>query len=67
MMTNTSPRFVSIFELAEITGLPSYWLRAELDAGRLPALKVNRRVFVPLDEARAILAARASEGGDHVK
>lgn len=64
MMTLTPPpTYVSLSELADRTGLPLRWLRAEVNAGRLPSLKVNRRLLIPLAEAEARLAARAAEGG----
>jgi len=46
-------------------GLPVSWLRAEVLAGRLPCLRVGRRIFFNPAAVRAALAERASvqQGG----
>jgi len=67
MTTRPNERYVSVFELSDRTGLSVRWLRAELDVGRLPALRVNRRMMIPLAEAQARLAARVAEGGRDAK
>jgi len=70
MTTRPNARYVSLLELSDRTGLSVRWLRAELDAGRLPALKMNRRRMIPLAEAETRLAARAvaaMEGGVDAK
>jgi len=52
--------YVSLNDLARRTGLPRGWLRAEALAGRLPNLRVGRRLVF---DYRAVLTALASRHG----
>ena len=63
-MKTQNSDFKSIGHAARVLGVPVAWLRREAHAGRVPALRVGRRVLVNLDRAREALARRAEEGGD---
>jgi hypothetical protein len=53
-------------ELAGLRGIaaalriPSDWLRAEADAGRVPCLRIGRKRYFNLSAVRAALAERAA-------
>jgi hypothetical protein len=65
--TATHATFVPIRQGAHRLGVPATWLRSEALAGRLPHLRVGRRLLVDPDAVRAALALRASaEGGKRV-
>lgn len=48
--------------------VPAAWLREEIEAGRLPALRAGRAILVDVATVASILAERArterGEGGD---
>ena len=49
--------FTNIRGLSQYTGLPDAWLRAEAVAGRIPCLRVGRRLlFHPESVEQALLA-----------
>lgn len=48
--------------LARRFGLPASWFREEAEAGRLPCLKVGRRLFFNLVAVEQALAERAASG-----
>ncbi len=51
-------KFVPLAELADTLGLPESWLDREVEAGRIPHLRVGRRRFVEPAEVRRVLAER---------
>lgn len=56
-------RLVSLVELADTLGLPVRWLHGEAVAGRIPSLRVGRRMFVFNAQAvESALAERAAAG-----
>lgn len=61
-MTNPSSELVTLRELAKRLGLSVAWLRAEVDAGRLPHLKAGKRLLFSVEAVRDHLIRRASEG-----
>lgn len=40
-------------------GLPMRWLQAEVVQGRIPGLRVGRRLFVDVQEVKSTLSRRA--------
>jgi len=48
--------------LARRTGLPASWLRAEVEAGRIPALRAGRRILFHPDVVNEVLLQRAAMG-----
>lgn len=56
-------KYVPLSLLADSLGLPECWLDREVDAGRIPHLRVGRRRFVDPGEVRRILAERARLDG----
>jgi hypothetical protein len=59
-MTNT-PLF-NLHALARTLGLSAAWLKAEANAGRIPCLKVGRRLlFNPVAVERALAERAAGE------
>jgi len=58
--------FVSLNQLSHELNLPSAWLRAEAVAGRIPSLKVGRRLlFDPEQVARALSARTQNAEADN--
>ena len=53
----------TIRALAAALRLPALWLKAEADAGRIPCLRVGRRLLFNLDAVKATLAERAARTG----
>lgn len=53
-------KLVELAEAAKTAGVPRTWLRAETDAGRIPALRVGPKVLYRLTAVRAALLAAAS-------
>lgn len=56
----TSP--VGLIGLANFLRLPRRWLKREAHAGRIPCLRVGRRLLFDPEAVRLVLARRASEG-----
>ena len=52
--------FVPLTTLAYRTGLSTSWLRAEAEAGRIPSLKVGRRLMFNIATVEAALLERAN-------
>ena len=48
-----------IVEAARRLGVPPAWLRGEIDAGQLPALKAGSAILVHVPTIAALLAERA--------
>lgn len=58
---NTAPApLVSVVGLAHRLGLPAHWLRAEANAGRIPALRAGRRLLFSVAAVERALLDRAS-------
>jgi hypothetical protein len=55
-------RLVWISELASRVALPRRWLQGEAEAGRIPALRVNRHFLFDPDAVRQTLRDRATKG-----
>lgn len=51
---------VTVRKLSRLTRLPMTWLREEADAGRLPCLRVGRRLLFNPAAVEAALAERAA-------
>lgn len=58
------PIFLAIYELAERTGLPVYWLKEEADKGRIPSIKVGRRRFFKLESVLASISSNQNQNED---
>ena len=54
-----SEAFVPLRRAAARLGVPAAWLRAEAQAGRLPCLRVGRRLLFNPDSIEAALLERA--------
>jgi len=54
---------ISVVTLARRLALPPNWLRCEAKAGRIPALRVGRKLRFDFLSVRNALAKRASEEG----
>lgn len=61
MNTPTKQPFTSLDHAATHLGLPTAWLKAEALAGRLPHLKVGRRILVHVPTVEKSLQERAEE------
>lgn len=61
-MKHTEKPFVGIEHFARAHGLPEAWVRREIAAGRIPAVRAGRRWLVHLERARESLAERAARG-----
>ena len=53
------PSFVSITSAARCVGVPVAWLKAEAEGGRLPHLRVGRRLLFDLAAVEAELRSRS--------
>jgi hypothetical protein len=56
-------RLAGIRELARDLNLPTTWLRAEAEAGRIPSLRAGRRRLFNVAAVRSVLLRRAAEPG----
>lgn len=70
MLCVMSKPYITLIALHRATGLPEAWLRREALAGRIPHLRVGRRLMFNLDAVRAsiegLLTERAKrEGMNH--
>lgn len=59
-------KLFSLYALALELRLPRQWLFLEAKAGRLPCLRVGRRLLFNLDAVRQALAKRAASEGKGV-
>ncbi len=59
--------FVNIRRAARLLGVPLAWLRREIIAGRVPALRAGRQWRVNIDDARRALSQRARREGEGVR
>jgi len=63
-----SESFLSLQRAAARLGVPAAWLRSEARAGRVPHLRVGRRMLFNPDAVQHVLlerAAQQSKAGDH--
>lgn len=60
----TAPQFVSITEASRRFGVPITWLKAEVEAGRIPSLRVGRRLLFNLESVEQALLDRAQQRAD---
>jgi excisionase family DNA binding protein len=65
-MSATQPKFRAIESAARELGLPVSFLRREVQAARLPAIKCGRRWLVNPADIEAALCKRAAEGASNV-
>lgn len=56
-------RVVPLSVMARLCHVPSRWLRAEVEAGRIPALKAGDRLVFRPDVVLPLVASRAAEPG----
>jgi len=63
-MNDPLSELVTLRELAKRLGLSVAWLRAEVNAGRVPHLKAGKRLLFSVVAVRRHLIQRASEGVD---
>ncbi len=52
-------QYVTLTAISRSTGLPASWLKAEAEAGRLPALRVGTRFRFHVESVEAALRDRA--------
>ena len=57
----SGPPYISLFDLQLATGLPFRWLDRAAKDGRIPSIRIGRRLFFDLDAVRAALASRADQ------
>ncbi|RMF85051.1 MAG: DNA-binding protein [Planctomycetota bacterium] len=58
--TNTPETFLPLRRAAARLGVPAAWLRAEAHAGRVPHLRVGRRLLFNTAAVEAVLSDRAA-------
>ena len=57
-------KIVPLYVVARKLHIPANWLRAEVEAGRIPHLKAGKRaILLNPDLVEHLLVERASEGG----
>lgn len=62
------PRFITLGELAERTGLPSAWLQREADAGRVPCIRAGRQRRFDMEAVlHSLTKQRDREGAPRAK
>ena len=54
-------KLLSLNQLAEITGLPTAWLKREADEGRIPCIRADRRRMFNLQAVLKVLTDRQSK------
>ena len=71
MDTTAAATLTPLSTTARLLRVPSDWLRAEAEAGRLPHLRAGKALLFDLDLIERLLLERArqapatGEGGDH--
>ncbi len=53
--------YISATELANELGLPLAWLRAEAKAGKIPSLRVGRRLLFNPESVKRVLLNRTAK------
>lgn len=67
-MATVAAKYVSLINAARKLGLPMAWLRREAGAGRVPVLRVGRRLLFNVEAVEVALLARTpgeAEGGEN--
>ena len=59
MLTDASSRLIPLRSMARRLGVPATWLRAEVDAGRVPALVAGRAYVCDSEAVEQALLDRA--------
>ena len=54
-------QFVNLRRAARLLGVPIAFLRSEADGGKVPHLKVGRRLMFPVEDLERELRRRATE------
>ena len=62
----TKETYINLRRAASRLGVPMNWLREEARAGRIPSLRVSRRLMFNLEEVEAALRARSRPEGEEV-
>ena len=62
--TVTRPALMELRELARLLGVPTRWLRAEAEAGRIPGLAAGSTWLFDADLVECVLAERARSAKD---
>lgn len=52
-------RLITVYELADALELPAKWLNTEAQAGRIPHLRIGRRLLFNVEAVKAVLLNRA--------
>jgi len=61
-MSNIRPEvFLPLRRAATRLGVPAAWLRAEARAGRVPHLRIGKRLLFSIPAVEAALSARAAQ------
>lgn len=63
MQTATAKKFESLQVTAHRLGVPATWLKVEAEAGRVPHLKVSRRLLFNVDTVERVLLERTEAAG----
>lgn len=58
--TQDLEKFQAVHVTAARLGVPAAWLRAEIEAGRIPYLKAGRQILLHTDTVRNVLLERAN-------
>ena len=53
--------------VSELLRLPPSWIKKQVSAGKIPCLRVGRRMLFNIDAVREALADLAMEGADDVQ
>jgi len=61
MSDSISEVFVPVRRAAAVLGVPAAWLRSEAEAGRLPYLRVGRRLVLNPQAVERVLMMRAQQ------
>jgi hypothetical protein len=62
MLTKNLPKLLTLGMMARRLRVPTKWLRAEAEAGRVPALPVAKGFLFDPDAVEAVLLHRARQG-----
>jgi excisionase family DNA binding protein len=62
--TQRDKTFVPVNSAAVRLGVPAAWLRAEVEAGRIPHLKTGRRIMLNPATVEQALLDRARQGAE---
>ena len=62
---NAEKPFVNLTSLSARTGLPAWWLKSEADAGRIPFLRVGKRMVFSVQAVQTAIAEQMSSQPSH--